>query len=172
MCGCCYQKCLTSENCHPTLACAWQGHFYNTTDRGGGLFCPPPTQNSGNTGRINKIQTEFDRPGKFVVGNLMLLTSGSLVTLQVRSKSKCLTIWSIWFCRALEPYEMEISRYIDMDRVCDTSKYHPKLSVSVFKVPVSFKVTRSKKGQTENCGFRRRDAFFGSVFRQEREKWP
>ena len=78
----------------------------------------------------------FDRSGKFVEGNLRLLTSGSLMTSQVRSKSKCLTIWSIWFCRALEPYEMEISQYNDMDRVWDTSKYHPKLSVSIFKVKV------------------------------------
>ena len=58
------------------------------------------------------------------------------MTSQVRSKSKCLTILSIWICRALEPYEMEISQYIDIDRGWDTSKYHPKLSVSIFKVKV------------------------------------
>ena len=34
----------------------------------------------------------------------------------------------------LSPYEMEISQYNDMDRVWDTSKYHPKLSVSILKV--------------------------------------
>ena len=66
----------------------------------------------------------------------MLLTSGPLMTSQVRSKSKCLRIWSIWLRSALEPYEMEISRYNEMDRVWDISKYHPKLSVSIFKVKV------------------------------------
>ena len=29
---------------------------------------------------------------------------------------------------------MEISQYNDKDSVCDTSKYDPKLSVSIFKV--------------------------------------
>ena len=95
------------------------------------MFALPP-QNSGTTGRIYKMQMVFDRSGKFVEGNLMLLTSTS----QVRSKSKCLTIWSIGFCRVLEPCEMEISQYNDMDRVWDTSKYHPNLSVSIFKVKV------------------------------------
>ena len=71
----------------------------------------------------------------------MLLTSGSLMTSKVRSKSKfdfgfyIYTIYTI--CRALEPYEMEIRRYNVMDRVWDTSKYHPKPSVSIFKVKVT-----------------------------------
>ena len=80
------------------------------------------------------------------------------MTSQVRSKSKCLTIWSIWFCRALEPYEMEISQYNNMCRVWDTSKYHPKLSLSIFKV------TRSKKGQAKNFVFGRREACFKVTF--------
>ena len=66
----------------------------------------------------------------------MLLTSGSPITSQVRSNSKCLRIWSIWFCRALEPYQKEMSEYNDMDRVWDTSRYHSKLSMSIFKVHV------------------------------------
>ena len=101
-----------------------------------GLFFAPPPQNSETTGWIYKIQTAFDRSRNFVEGNLMLLTSGSLMTSQVRSNSKCLTILRVWLCRALEPYGMEISQYNDMDRVWDTSKYHPKLSVSIFKVKV------------------------------------
>ena len=84
--------------------------------------------------RIYKIQTAFDRSGEFVDGNLMLLTSRSLMTSQVRSKSKCLTILSIWIYRALKPYEMEIRQYNDKDSVWDTSKHHPKLWVSIFKV--------------------------------------
>ena len=31
---------------------------------------------------------------------------------------------------------MEVSQYNNMDRVSDTSKYHPKLSVNIFKVKV------------------------------------
>ena len=31
---------------------------------------------------------------------------------------------------------MEISQYINMDRVWDTCKYYPKLSVSIFKVKI------------------------------------
>ena len=95
-----------------------------------------PPQNSGTTGRIYKIQTAFDRSREFAEGNLILLTSGSLMTSQVRSKSKCLTILRVWLCRALEPYGMEISQYNGMDRIWDTSRYHPKLSVSIFKVKV------------------------------------
>ena len=78
----------------------------------------------------------FDRSGKCVKGNLMLLTSGSMMTSKVRLKSKCLMIWSIWFCHAPEPYQMEKSQYSDIDCAWDTSKYHPKLSVSIFQVKV------------------------------------
>ena len=70
---------------------------------GGGLFFALPLQNSGPTVAY-KIQTAFDRPGKLIEENLTLLTSGPSMTSQVRSKSKCLTIWRIWFCRALQPY--------------------------------------------------------------------
>ena len=66
---------------------AWKGYFHNTTDRGA-IFAPPP-QNSGTTGPIYKIQTAFDRYGKFVTENLILLTLGSTMTSQIRSKSKC-----------------------------------------------------------------------------------
>ena len=40
------------------------------------------------------------------------------------------------FCRALQPYQTGISQYKNMDRVRDTSKYHPELSVTIFKVKV------------------------------------
>ena len=39
-----------------------------------------------------KIQTAFDSPGKSVEGILILLTSGSLMTSQVRSKVKYFTV--------------------------------------------------------------------------------
>ena len=52
---------------------------------------------------------------------------------------------------------MEISQY-NMDRVWDTSKYYPQLSLSIFKV----KVTRSTKGQTESLV--RADMFLDQCF--------
>ena len=96
----------------------------------------PTPQTSENNGPIYKIQTVFDRSGKFMEGNLKLLTSGSPMMSQVMPKSNCLTIWRIWFCRELQPYEIEISQYIGMDRVWDTPKCHPKLSGSIFNIKV------------------------------------
>ena len=64
----------------------------------------------------------------------MLLNLESPMTSQVRSKSNYLTITSIWFCRALEPYQMEIRQYHNIIRAWNTSQYHPKLSVSISKV--------------------------------------
>ena len=66
------------------------GYFYNAPHWGGGLFRAPPLI-SETTGPILKIQTAFERPGKTVEGKQILLTSGSRVTSQVRSKSKCST---------------------------------------------------------------------------------
>ena len=83
-----------------------------------------------------KIQAAFHRSGKLIEGNLTLLTLGSPMTSQVSSKSKSLTIWRIWFCRPLQPYRMEISQYNNIDRVWDTSKCHPKTSVTIFKAKV------------------------------------
>ena len=80
------------------------------------------------------------------------------LTSQVRSKSKLLRIWRIWFCRALQPYRMEISQYNNIGRVWDTSKYHPMLSLSIFKVK------RSKKGQTNNFVFGQRERCFKVTF--------
>ena len=38
--------------------------------------------------------------------------------------------------RAPQPYQMEISQYNNMYRVLDTSRYHPELPMSIFKVKV------------------------------------
>ena len=46
---------------------------------------------------------------------------------------------------------MEISQYNDMDRVWNTSKFHSKPSVIISRSR-SFKVSRSRKGQTEIFG--------------------
>ena len=57
-------------------------------------------------------------------------------------------IWSIWFCRALGPYQMEISQY-NIKRDWATSKYHPKFSVSTLNVKViqGHEVKESSKGE-------------------------
>ena len=76
------------------------GYFYNAPHwGGGGLFRAPPLI-SETTGPILKIQTAFERPGKTVEGKQILLTSGSRVTSQVRSKSKCSTFRAWWHRRA------------------------------------------------------------------------
>ena len=75
--------------CCLTRAPLW--YFYNAPHWGeGGLFRAPPLI-SETTGPILKIQTAFERHGKTVEGKQILLTSGSRVTSQVRSKSKCST---------------------------------------------------------------------------------
>ena len=58
-----------------------------------------------------------------------------------------------------------------MDRVWDNSKYHSKLSVSIFKVKV-IQGHEAKKGQTKNLCLDGVILVFGSVFRQERENDP
>ena len=76
------------------------GHFYNAPHWGGGAISSPPPLISETTGPILKIQAAFESPGKTVEGKQILLTSGSWVTSQVRSKSKCLTFRAWWHRRA------------------------------------------------------------------------
>ena len=74
------------------------GYFYNATHWGGAISSPPLI--SETTGPILKIQAAFESPGKTVEEKQILLTSGSRVTSQVRSKSKCLTFRAWWHRRA------------------------------------------------------------------------
>ena len=73
-----------------------------------------------------------------------------------------------------EPNEMEVSQYEynDMDRAWDTSKYHPKLSVSIFKV----RVIKGHEGQgnvkLKILGLGGVIHVFGSVVCKDREKRP
>ena len=67
------------------------GYFFITRPTGGGAISSPPPLISETTGPILKIQAAFESPGKTVEGKQILLTSGSRVTSQVRSKSKCST---------------------------------------------------------------------------------
>ena len=77
------------------------GYFYNAPHwGGGGLFRAPPPLISETTGTILKIQAALESPGKTVEGKQILLTSGSRVTSQVRSKSKCSTFRAWWHRRA------------------------------------------------------------------------
>ena len=75
------------------LTSAPLGYFYNAPHWGGGLFRAPPLI-SETTGPILKIQAAFESTGKTVEGKQILLTSGSRVTSEVRSKSKCSTFWA------------------------------------------------------------------------------
>ena len=75
------------------------GYFYNAPHWGGGAISSPPLI-SETTGPILKIQAAFESPGKTVKGKQILLTSGSRVTSQVRSKSKCSTFRAWWHQRA------------------------------------------------------------------------
>ena len=68
---------------------SWWGLII-TRPGGGGYFYPPRI--SGTTGQIYKIQTSFDSPLKTLEGKVNLLTSGSLMTSQVRSKVKCFNV--------------------------------------------------------------------------------
>ena len=93
----------------------------------------------------------------------MLLASVSLMTSQVMSKSKCLTNWSIWICRAMEPYGIEISQYNDMDRVWTLLSVILSFMWAYLRSS-SIKVTKSRKGQTKNFAFGRRDeCFLGQI---------
>ena len=75
--------------------------FITRPTGGGGLFrAPPPPLISETTGPILKIQAAFESPGKTVEGKQIVLTSGSRVTSQVRSKSKCSTFRAWWHRRA------------------------------------------------------------------------
>ena len=138
---------------------------------GGGLFvAPPPPQSWGTTRQIYKIQTSFDRSGKFVVGNLMLLNSGSPMTSQVKSKSKCLDdmAYLVLLCTtAISNENKSIQRHgTCLGHLCIILSFRWAYSRS------RIKVTRSRKGQTENCMLWQHDTYFRSVFRQERQKWP
>ena len=63
------------------------GIFHNTTDWGRGEFrAPVLSSTSETTGPIFKIQAAFDSPAKVVERSLILFTSGSPMTSQVRSK--------------------------------------------------------------------------------------
>ena len=70
------------------LTRALVGSVYNATWWWGGVFLAPH-RISETTGRIRKIQTAFESPVKFAEGNPILLTSGSPMTSQVRSKITC-----------------------------------------------------------------------------------
>ena len=81
---------MQSKNEVSKLTRAPLGYFYNAPHSGGGGYFEPPLI-SETTGPILKIQAAFESPGKTVEGKQILLTSGSRVTSQVRSKSKCST---------------------------------------------------------------------------------
>ena len=96
------------------------------------------------------------------------------MTSQVRSKSKGLTIWRIWFCRVSDwPYKMETSQYNYMERVWDTSKYDPKLSGSTYIQGQGHSRSRGQGTvELKKIYSGRVIRVLRPVFRQEREKLP
>ena len=66
---------------------------------------------------------------------LVLSTLGSPMTSQVRSKPKCLDDLAFpdW---SRTTVVSNVNKWNSMDPVWDTSKYHPKLSVSILRVNV------------------------------------
>ena len=94
------------------------------------------------------------------------------MTSQARSKSIWLTIWCIWFCRALQPYQMKISQNDTMDRVWDTSRYHPKLFVSIFKVKVIQGHEVKGRSNRKFCVWAACYMFLCQFLRQKRENGP
>ena len=75
------------------------GYFYNAPHWGGGLFRAPPSD-LRNYWTDSKNSSGIWKPWKTVEGKQILLTSGSRVTSQVRSKSKCSTFRAWWHRRA------------------------------------------------------------------------
>ena len=143
------------ENKVVFLSRAWQGYFHNKTAgwvTGSGYFCPPSRSQ-----RLRCRFTKFERCSRDLEnlsGEIpVLLTSGSPMASQARSKQKCLAICHAWICRALFPYQIELYQYTSMASVWDVSKYYTKVSVSTCNVKVIKTVMRSKKGQTENFAF-------------------
>ena len=151
------------ESRKKSLTRAWQGTRISITrlTGGGGYFLPPSELR--NYASDYKAQTAFDRPGEFVEGDLILFTSRSLMRSQVRSKSKCLTILSLALSRT-RAYGIEISQYNDTDRVWDTSKYHPKLSVSIFKVKVIQGHKAKERSNWKFCVLAAWYTFLGELF--------
>ena len=66
----------------------------------------------------------LESPGKIVLGKQILLTSGSPVTSQVRSKSKCLTFRLGDIGEQNFYVKLKQSQRIGMDSVSDICKHH------------------------------------------------
>ena len=150
---CSVYVCCRIETIHRVhLNCASYGYFHNTTDRVGAIFWPTCSELRNYWSNLKKNPTAFDRPGKLVEVNQTLLTSGSLMTSEVRSKLKCLNIWHIWFCRALQPYQLEISQCNNMDHE----------SIQRFTGLVMAQNMQQAKGR-EKCGNNYAAEFFTSI---------
>ena len=110
-------------------------YFHNTTMEGEAMFCPTPSElrnywsNLQNSNAVRQIWRICRRKPNFAD-----LGDTDDVTGQV--KVKIVDNFESLVCLALEPHGMRISQNNDIDRVWDTSKYHRKLSVNIFKVKV------------------------------------
>ena len=91
-----------------------RGTFITRLTGGGAIFASSP-QKSGIAGLINKIQTAFDRSGKFIEGNIRL-TSGSPMTSQI----KMFDYLAYLDLSSTTAVSNGIIQYNNMDRVWDT----------------------------------------------------
>ena len=122
----------------------WGIFITRPTGGGGeGLFRAPHLI-SETTGPILKIQAAFESPGKTVEGKQILLTSGSRVTSQVRSKSKCSTFRLGDIGEQNCDVKHKQSQLIGMDSIYDICKYHLMCFMTIIEVKVC-QVTRVKK---------------------------
>ena len=79
---------------------------------------------------------------------------------------------AIWFCRALQPYEMEISQYNNMDRVWDTGSCLGHFQVLSLAFGEHIQGQGHEVNERSDWKFCSGRHVFRSVFREEREKLP
>ena len=84
------------------LTRAWQMYFHNTAGRG--------PWNPGTSAPILKIQTAFNRTGKFIAGNPMLMTLESPMTSQVVAHYNRIK-WKKW----IQPHGSCLARHVATD---------------------------------------------------------
>ena len=80
-----------------------------------------------------RSQMAFEGAGKFIEG-IKCADLGVTDGVTGQPKVPNLIICDVWFCCALQPYQMEISHETNVNHIWDTSKSHPKVSVSIFEV--------------------------------------
>ena len=154
-----------------TLTRAPLGYFYNAPHWGGGYFEPP--SDLRNYWTDSKIQVAFESPGKTVEGKQILLTSGSRVTSQVRSKLKMFDISGlVTSASKIAMLSTNKGQLIGMDSVSDICKYHLLCFMTIIEVKV-MSGPPGKKGQAKkNRDLELRYMFLGQIFGKDAKNDP